>query len=91
MKYHGKSRPDLPDGCPDRFDWEFTKWIWDTRITSREMMRKLFDAAPPQKLKRKLRSSREVDSFLSEVKNMATQSTFEKGSSQLSVPTIESE
>ena len=24
----GKSRTDLPDGCPEHFDWEFVKYIW---------------------------------------------------------------
>ena len=24
----GKTRPDMPAGCPERFSWEFVKWIW---------------------------------------------------------------
>lgn len=28
VRYRGKSRPDLPEGCPERFDWPFPKWIW---------------------------------------------------------------
>ena len=23
-----KKRSDMPDGCPERFDWEFIKYIW---------------------------------------------------------------
>ena len=26
---YGKVRPDMSDGCPERFDWEFMKWIWN--------------------------------------------------------------
>ena len=26
---YGKVRPDMADGCPERFDWEFVKWIWN--------------------------------------------------------------
>lgn len=25
---YGKNRTDMPDGCPERFDWEFVKFIW---------------------------------------------------------------
>ena len=25
----GRTRPDLPDGCPESFDWHFYKWIWN--------------------------------------------------------------
>lgn len=25
---YGKNRSDMPDGCPERFDWEFVKFIW---------------------------------------------------------------
>ena len=24
----GKARPDMPSGCPERFDWEFARFIW---------------------------------------------------------------
>ncbi len=26
---YGKVRPDMAKGCPERFDWEFVKWIWN--------------------------------------------------------------
>ena len=26
---YGKVRPDMADGCPERFDLEFLKWIWN--------------------------------------------------------------
>ena len=26
---HGKVRPDMGEGCPERFDWEFVKFIWN--------------------------------------------------------------
>lgn len=25
---HGTVRPDMGEGCPERFDWEFLKWVW---------------------------------------------------------------
>jgi adenylate kinase family enzyme len=29
LKYHGDTRPDLPQGCPEGLDCEFTKWVWN--------------------------------------------------------------
>lgn len=26
---YGKVRPDMSAGCPERFDWDFVKWIWN--------------------------------------------------------------
>ncbi len=26
---YGKVRADMAPGCPERFDWEFVKWIWN--------------------------------------------------------------
>ena len=26
---YGKTRPDMAAGCPERFDWDFVKWIWN--------------------------------------------------------------
>ncbi len=28
VKYMGRTRPDLCEGCPERVDWEFIRWIW---------------------------------------------------------------
>lgn len=25
---YGKNRPDMADGCPEHFDWEFLQYIW---------------------------------------------------------------
>jgi adenylate kinase family enzyme len=27
--YHGRTRPDLKEGCPERISLEFLKWIWN--------------------------------------------------------------
>ncbi|MFC1887704.1 hypothetical protein ACFLYK_02740 [Candidatus Cloacimonadota bacterium] len=29
LKFHGRSRPDLNKGCPETFDLDFAKWIWN--------------------------------------------------------------
>jgi len=32
---HGRVRPDMAPGCPERFDWDFLKYVW----TYRDVMR----------------------------------------------------
>src|SRR3954469_14142070 len=29
LKDHGRSRPDLPDGCPEQIDLALLRWVWD--------------------------------------------------------------
>jgi len=31
----GASRPDMPEGCPERLDWAFLRWIWGYSRVSR--------------------------------------------------------
>lgn len=28
LKGYGRTRPDLADGCPERLDWEFLRYVW---------------------------------------------------------------
>ena len=46
IRYYGESRPDLPEGCPERFSVEFIRFIWKTRKVGRARMTKFFDFAP---------------------------------------------
>ncbi|MCI3918977.1 DNA topology modulation protein [Paenibacillus sp. TRM 82003] len=31
--YHGKTRPDLNENCPESLDFEFIKWVWNFKKT----------------------------------------------------------
>ena len=33
---YGKVRPDMGEGCPERFDWEFLQWVWNFNRKHRE-------------------------------------------------------
>ncbi|AJY76195.1 DNA topology modulation protein [Paenibacillus beijingensis] len=35
LMYHKKTRPDMNEGCPEKLDWEFFKWVWNYRKRSR--------------------------------------------------------
>jgi len=71
LRYLGRTRPDLPDGCPERFDWEFTRWIWDTRHSARERMQTLYDSVPLDKDRYHLSSPRQARHFLINLRRAA--------------------
>ena len=40
---YGKVRPDMSEGCPERIDWEFLKWVWDFNKNKREKNYRLLE------------------------------------------------
>jgi len=38
IKNYGKTRYDLGEGCPDKIDWPFIKWIWGYPKHSRNII-----------------------------------------------------
>ena len=63
---YGTVRPDMPEGCPERFDWEFIKWVWNFNRNNREKIRAQLDALPGEKVT-VLKNRREVKSFLAQI------------------------
>lgn len=60
---YGKVRPDMGDGCPERFDLEFLRWVWNYNKNNREQnYRLLNEAAHVQKII--LKNRRAVKAFL---------------------------
>ena len=41
---YGKVRPDMADGCPERFDWEFMKYVWNYNRENREKLYRKLNA-----------------------------------------------
>ena len=67
LKHYGKTRPDLPEDCPERFNREFIHWIWSTRNSGRLKMQEFFESAPEEKEKYQCRSAREVNALLADL------------------------
>ncbi len=42
---YGKVRPDMGEGCPERLDWEFLKWVWNFNKEKREKNYRLLKEA----------------------------------------------
>ncbi|OPA73799.1 AAA family ATPase [Paenibacillus selenitireducens] len=67
IMYHGKTRPDLTEGCPERLDFKFIKWVWNFRRDSRPgIMDKLNKYAQSKKIIM-LRTTAEVNSLLDHI------------------------
>lgn len=61
---YGRTRPDLPAGCPEQFSLEVFQIIWRTRHTARIKCRHLFEGCPETKARHRLRTSREARHYL---------------------------
>jgi len=67
VRFHGRTRPDLPPDCPEGFHREtlpFWRFIWRTRHTSRAGIQRLWERAPAGKHLVRLTSAGEVARFL---------------------------
>ena len=42
---YGKVRPDMGEGCPERLDWEFLKWVWNFNKNKRERYYRMLNEA----------------------------------------------
>lgn len=60
----GRSRPDMAEGCPERFDLEFWSYIWNfDRVTGPRMAVMIAAVAPDLRIIR-LSGDREIAAFL---------------------------
>jgi len=63
IKYYGRSRPDMSEGCNERLDLEFIMWVWNYKHRSRKRL-----LAELEKLEGKsviiLRNQRQVSDLL---------------------------
>ena len=64
LTHRGKVRESMAAGCPERFDWEFIRWIlWDGRTrTAKERYQRVLETHPEKVVI--LRSQKGIDQFL---------------------------
>lgn len=66
IKYHGRTREDLPPGCPEKIDWAFIKFIVSTyNRRKRKMAERLKRYANEGKTVHYLKSAAQIEEFLS--------------------------
>lgn len=61
----GRSRPDMAEGCEEKIDWVFLKWLWNYRASRRpEALRLMADAHRQGKRVVILRDDRQTEAFV---------------------------
>jgi adenylate kinase family enzyme len=68
-RYVGRTRPDMPAGCPERLSWEFVVWVWTFPARRRPEILAKFAALRGEKRIIVLRSRRAVSTFLSDLQS----------------------
>jgi adenylate kinase family enzyme len=63
---YGKVRPDMGEGCPERMDLDFLKWVWNFNKNKRERIYGLLKEAEGVQVII-LKNRRMVKKFLSEL------------------------
>ncbi|MEC2062757.1 DNA topology modulation protein [Bacillus inaquosorum] len=67
LQYRNKTRPDMGEGCEERFDLEFFKWIWNYPKIKRPEILKRLEQLSKDKQFIILKSPKEVQKFLKKV------------------------
>ncbi|WP_226530283.1 DNA topology modulation protein [Metabacillus niabensis] len=68
LQYRNKTRPDMGEGCEERFSFEFFKWIWEYPKTKRPKILNRLEQLSKKKEVIILKSPKEVDDFFKKVK-----------------------
>lgn len=65
--YRPGSRPDMADGCDERFDWEFIKIVWNYPARSKPKVEALLKRFGREKTIFRLRSQKEIEDFFANI------------------------
>ena len=67
--YKGKTRPDMGEGCTEKFDWEFAKWVFFLgRKKRKDYLRVIHEFAAVGKSTYILRTKKDINNFLKGLK-----------------------
>lgn len=67
-KYHGEVRPDMPDGCRERFDLDFLHYVATYNIIRRKSLINKCDAFTKRGTVIRIRSEKDLSKFLDKLK-----------------------
>lgn len=69
LKYYHKTRPDMGEGCREKLDFEFLRWVWTFPKTDKPKIEERLERLGKEKTLFRLRSRREVEDFLMSLEN----------------------
>ncbi len=64
IKYRNTNRPDMTEGCNEKVDFEFLKWIWDYPKTKKPQIEEKLQKFKNEKTIIRLKSQKEIEEFL---------------------------
>jgi adenylate kinase family enzyme len=67
LTYRDGTRPDMAEGCSEKFNFEFLRWIWNYPSQTRPKIVELLEKHSQDKLIVRLRSDAEVERFFNGV------------------------
>lgn len=67
LQYRNKTRPDMGEGCAERFNYEFFKWIWEYPKTKRPKILERLEELSKEKEVIILKAPKEVENFLEQM------------------------
>lgn len=65
---HGRVREDMAEGCREKIDLEFLKWIWNFRKRNRGRILESLDQAKEQKQIYIIKKSKEATDYLAKIR-----------------------
>jgi len=68
IRYHGKTRPDLNDECPEKLDWAFFKWVWNYKRRSRTKVMERLESVQAQKEIIIVRTRKQTNELMKQIK-----------------------
>lgn len=70
LTYLRTNRPDMTEGCREKINREFLNWIWNFEKTTKPKIEERLRRIENEKLVIRLRSAKDVEKFVSNVKQM---------------------
>jgi adenylate kinase family enzyme len=64
---YGGVRPDMAEGCGEKFDWQFVKLVWNYPNRSKPKVERILAEHERAKTIYRLKSKKEIEKFLSEL------------------------
>ncbi len=70
QQWHGRNRPDLPEGCPEQFDFKFLRWVYTYGGRRGEVLARVFRAQAAGRRVVVLHSPGEVRRYLAHLRTV---------------------
>lgn len=67
LRFRGRSRPDMAEGCPEQLTWAFLRWVWTFPKERRPILLRKLEGVAGEKDVITLRSPADVERFLASV------------------------